>query len=277
MSRANNAEMKLYSTRDIEASVRKAYEGFTHVALNRGYALLKPVYFKTGVLVDLPLMQYASWIPASESQLKRWKSIGGVLIEQDLHPGKEYKPDVTVMIECPYDKERLIACNFRNKDYGVIPNPVSWTTHEESVDLRLPPKEVLHPLWTVAAGKPFTLSELSRETGIPTNILQYVKNALHPEENWYIQKRLAPERQELLPAWDWLEAGTFPKGVIYLSGHMRYIEELAKFGYINLKKYFHFKEEEPDWEVVARRRNNALNELAEIRLLVESLPDHLST
>jgi len=269
--------MKLYSTTDVAASVIKAYEQFTHVVLNRGYTIIKPVYFNTAKLNDLPVLQYASWIPESFPQLKRWVSIGGVLIEQDTHPSDSFpKTDITVMVECPCDMDRLKRCNWRNNEYGVIPNPVSWSTHEESLDLRYPTADVLRDVWSAANGKPFTNSELSIETGIPVSQLQYIKNALHPKENWYVQKRLAPEREELIPAWDWLESGTIPKGKINESGHKPMVEELARFGYINLKRYMHYPAEEPDWAVVNRKRERALTALAEVRQLVESLPDHLS-
>jgi len=271
--------MKLYSTTDIAASVRKAYETFTHVVLSRGYTILKPVYFKTETIQDLaPLYQYASWIPASAPQLKRWTNLGGVLIEQDTHPADDFpKADVTVMVEAPYDMDRLKKCNWRNNEYGVIPNPVSWSTHEECIDLRFPTPELLREIWTVANGQPFTNYELATETGIPVSQLQYIKNALHPVEHWYIQKRLAPEREEMLPAWEWLEAGTVPKWKIIESGHKSMVEELGKFGYINLKRYQHYPAEEPDWTVVDRKRQRALSDLASVRSLVESLPDHLAT
>jgi hypothetical protein len=158
----------------------------------------------------------------------------------------------------------------------VIPNPVSWSTHEDCINLRFPTVEALRAIWTVAAGKPFTNTELSFETNIPISQLQYIKNSLHPVEHWYIQKRLAPEREEMMPAWDWLEAGTVPKWKIIESGHKSMIEELGKFGYINLKRYQHYAAEEPDWQVIERKRQRALNDLAAVRSLVESLPDHLA-
>jgi hypothetical protein len=268
--------MKLYSTTDIAASVKKAYEQFTHVILNRGYTILKPVYFKTATLDGLPVLQYASWIPASETQLARWKNLGGILIEQDTRPKDGYQTDVTVMVEAPYDMDRLKACNWRNNEYGVIPNPMSWSTHEECIDLRFPTADLLREIWTIANGQPFTNSELATETGIPISQLQYIKNALHPVEHWYVQKRLAPEREEMLPAYDWLESGMLTKNAIIESGHKSMIEELGKFGYIDLKRRMHYPAQEPDWQVVERKRQRALSDLAAVRSLVESLPDHLS-
>lgn len=269
--------MKLYSTLDIEASVRKAYEQFTHVVLNRAYMLHRPVYFDTTPISDMALLQYAGWIPVSQSQVKRWKNLGGVLIEQDAYPPEFFPTDVTVMIEAPYSADRIKACHGRNREYGVIPNPVSWKTHEECIDLRFPTAEVLRHIWSKARGQPFTLSELATETSIPTSLLMYIKNALNPQEHWYIQKRLAPERDEFMLAWDWLESGTIPKQAISESGYKGQIEEMARFGYINLKKYNHYPEQEPDWNLVEHKRQKALTDLSFVRSLVESLPDHLET
>lgn len=268
--------MKLYSTRDIAASVKKAYENFTHVILNRGYMTLRPVYFNTATLDGLPVLQYASWIPATRTQLTRWKNLGGVLIEQDNRPPEEFPADVTVMVECPYDMKRLKQCMWRNNEYGVIPHPVSWTTHEECIDLRFPTSDLLREIWSIAVGQPFTNQELASVTGIPSTKLQYIKNSLHPVEHWYIQKRLAPEREEMLPAWDWLESGTISKAEISNAGYKAMIEELGRFGYIQLKKYQHYPKGEPDWSTIDRQRERALIDLASVRSLVNSLPDHLS-
>lgn len=268
--------MKLFSTTDIAKSVRKAYEKYTHVVLNRAYGLHKPVYFDTGKLLDLkvPMSQYASWIPASKSQLTRWKNLGGLLIEQDLIPPEEFRSDVTIQVECPLSMDRLKSCHWRNDEYGVIPHPVSWSTHEDWIDLHHPSADALRELWTAAAGRVFSVSELSFEVNIPVSRLQYLKNSLKPQEHWYVQKRLAPERTEFLPAWDWLEAGEIPKSTITQSGFKPQIEEMARFGYINLKKMQHFPADEPDWRVVNRMRERALKDLASVRSLVESIPDH---
>jgi hypothetical protein len=268
--------VKLFTTTDIAGSVRKAYEEFTHVALNRGYTIIKPVFFNTGTLDGLPTLQYASWIPASGSQLTRWKNLGGVLIEQDTHPAGDYKPDVTVMVECPYDMIRLKACNERNGSYGVVPHPGAWRTHEECVDLRFPSADALREIWTVAGGQAFTNNELASETNIPVSRLQYLKNSLHPKEMWYVQKRLAPEREEFMQAWDWLEGGTVTKIAVREAGFKAQVEEMARFGYINLKKMQHYPQEEPDWKTIDRQRERALTSLASVRSLVDSLDDHLT-
>ncbi len=267
--------MKLFATDDISASVHKAHADFTHVVLNRGYTLIKPVYFKTVLLNDLPAYQYASWLP-TDSQLTGWRDNGGVLVEQDTHPKWVIRaPDVTVTVECPYTMDRIEKCNQRNAEYGVLPRPVSWSTHEECIDLRFPVEDLLRDIWKAAAGQQMTNAELARETGIAVQHLQYMKNALCPRETWAVHKRLAPERDEFVEAYDWLEDGELPKGEITVSGYKSQIEEMARFGYITLKKMQKYAREEPDWRKMEKKREDALNDLAAVRLLVESLPNHL--
>lgn len=265
--------MKLYSTTDVSASVRRAHEQFTHVVLNRGYTTIKPVFFMSKTIEDLPLYQHASWLPDTEAQKARWLNQGGVLIAQDTHDG--HPGDVTVMVECPYDPDRIDRVMKDTVAYGVIPHPMSWRTHEECVDLRNPEVDLLDAIWRVCGGKQMTNSELSQDTGMPVAQLQYVKNSLKPVEHWYIQKRLAPERDEFVEAWDWLQSGAIPRSEVTKAGYKDQVEEMARFGYIGLKKLQHYPSEEPDWEFLRKKRETALNDLASVRSLVESLPSHL--
>lgn len=267
--------MKLFSTTDVAASVRKAYEQFTHVVLNRGYTTVKPVFFMSKTIADLPLCQYASWIPETAGQMRTWSAKGGVLIGQDTHLG--IPADVTVMVECPCDTDRLNRVHAANAEYGVIPHPKAWRTHEECLDLRHPPPDLLEAIWRICGGKEMTNAELAGETGLPVHQLQYVKNALKPVEYWYIQKRLAPERDEFVPAWDWLEGGPVTKQAVREAGFKAQVEEMARFGYIGLKKIQSYPAPEPDWKVLKKKRETALSDLAAVRSLVESLPDHLQT
>jgi hypothetical protein len=267
--------MKLFTTTDVAASVRRAHEQFTHVVLNRGYTTIKPVFFMSKTIADLPIYQYASWLPETMGQLHRWQTHGGVMIGQDTHLG--IAGDVTVMVECPYDIDRIDRVMLNTAEYGVIPHPMAWRTHEECVDLRHPPVDLLEAIWRVCGGKQMTNSELAQETGLPVLQLQYLKNSLKPVEHWYIQKRLAPERDEFVPAWDWLEGGPVPKRAVTEAGFRAQVEEMARFGYIGLKKTQHYPDAEPDWKVLKKKRETSLSDLAAVRSLVESLPDHLST
>lgn len=268
--------MKLYSTTDISASVHKASEQFTHVVVNRAYALHNPVFFDSRVLLDLPLFQYASWLP-TERQLSNWQERGGVLVEQDRYPKTDIESDVTVMIECPYNMARIDLLSKRNKEYAVIPNPVQWATHEDCVDLNFPVPELLREIWSVCAGKEMTNSEIAQAVDMPVSQIAYLKKSLQPVEMWHIHKRLAPEREEFIPAWDWLESGTKRRSEITNAGFRSQIEEMARFGYIQLKKMNKFPSEEPNWKQVGKDREAALKDLAAVRLLVESLPTHPET
>jgi hypothetical protein len=101
-----------------------------------------------------------------------------------------------------------------------------------------------------------------------------MKTALKPVEHWHIKKRLAPEREEFIPVWDWLESKEYPRKEITKAGYRNWIEEMARFGYIQLKKVQHYPVETPDWRKLEQGREDALRDMASVRLLVESLPDH---
>lgn len=266
--------MKLYSTTDIEASIRKACAEFTHVVLNRAYTLIRPAFFNTGKIADLNLYQFASWIPATAGQLDRWGANGGLLIEQDTTPYALYaETDVTVMVECPYSLKRIELCHQRNKAYGVIPNPMSWKTHEDAIDMTFPTVETLQALWRICGHQKMTNADLAAASGIPVTIVQYLKGSLKPQEHWYMKKKLAPERDEFVEAWDWIQSGAILRREVPYRAQ---IEEMARFGYIDLKKVFHYPNEEPDWRKLEKKRDDKLSDLAAIRSLVEALPDHLA-
>jgi len=266
--------MKLFSTTDLSASVHKAHAQFTHVVLNRAYTLHRPTVLDSTPLLDLPLYQYASWLP-SENQKARWQDGGGVLIDQDRDTAWEC--DVTLFVECPLRLARIDQVTVATREYAVVPNPVSWTVYDEYVDLHTPTVEHLQELWQVCGGQNMTNGELSRESGWPISQVLYMKRVFKPKEHWYIQKRLAPERDEMLPAWDWLESGCTPRAAIGRAGHRAMVEEMARFGYISLKKLQHYPAETPNWREHRKNREQALKDLAAVRSLVESLPDHLQT
>jgi hypothetical protein len=268
--------MNLFATTDITASVRKALDSFTHVSLARSYYNAHPVFYATGSLIDLPLFQYSKDVPATHSQLTRWEALGGVLIEAGRAvPEHDMRPDVTVMIDCPLSMFHIEKFHMRNMEYGVIPRPGSWKTADDTVEMLHPQVDVLLDIWPICRGQSMTVAELSRECGIPAPVLAYVKNAFKPQERWNVHKRLAPERDEMVPAWDWVDSKEYAKKEIVESGFTRMLEEMARFGYIQLKKYFVYPTDDPDWRDLDRRREAALTDLAAVRSLVESLPDHL--
>ena len=267
--------MKLFATTDISASVHKAHEDFTHVVVNRGFTLHKPIIFDSRALLDLPLNQHTPFIKESASQVDKWRAKGGVLIEQSPYLGWEC--DVTVMVECPFEPKRLDKVMQCTQEYGVIPNPVSWAVYDEYVDLHTPITEHLEEIWRVCAGRQMSNSELADESGWPLSQVQYMKKVFNPKEHWYIQKRLAPEREEMLPAWDWLEGGCVPRSVVSEAGHRSMVEEMGRFGYVALRKLWHYPSETPNWRALRKAREAALKDLAAVRSLVDSLDDHLQT
>jgi len=267
--------MKLYSTTDIAESLRKASEAFTHVVFNRGQTMAHYVPFDTRLIPDIPLYQYKQNIFESHPQLARWKEKGGVLIVLDTHISVPC--DVTVMVQCPYNMQRLELVNKENAEYGVIPNPVIWTMYDEEIDLRNPEVKYLQEIWHHCGGKQMTNSELAQASGWPERQVRSMKNALKPIEHWYIEKRLAPERTEFIPAWDWLEPGCMPKSAVTNAGFRPQVEEMARFGYIGLKRLNHYPSETPNWRKLQKDREAALKSLSDVRSLVDSIPDHLAS
>lgn len=264
--------MTLYSTTDISASVHKAHAQFTHVILNRKYSLHAPALFKSDKILDLPLFQSASWIPATEMQESNWYKQGGVLIEQD--PYYQRECDVLIRVECPYSMAKL---EHAARQYAVIPNPGSWTTHDDFIDLKFPIPDLLREIWMKCAGQAATNIDLADAVGMPVAQIGFLKNALKPKEHWYIQKRLAPEDPLLLPAWDWLVSGCLPRNEVTKAGFRPQIESMGHSGHIDMKRMFHYPADEPDWRKKRKEREAALKDLSDVRQLVESLPDHLAS
>lgn len=269
--------MKLYTTTDIAASIRKAHASFTHILFSRGYTLIKPVFFDTKKIADLSTFHHASWVKASTGQIERWRQAGGVLVVQDTHPKETMPNDVTVMVECPFDPERLELCTRDATEYAVIPNPVSWTTHEQCIDLRHPGADVLRGIWRACRGQRMLNSDIAMAVDLPVTWVQYMKHALKPHEEWDIHKRLAPERDQFVEAWDWVTEPSYSRAEVTKSGFRAQLEEMARFGYLAIKRYNQFPDAEPDWDRLARERETALTNLAEVRTRVSSLPDHLAT
>jgi hypothetical protein len=265
--------VNLYRTTDIAASVHKAHAQFTHVVLNRAYTLHNPVFFNSKEIIDLPLYEFADWIPATMGQLEKWRTNGGVLVDRNTIPVLEC--DALVLVECPISQRRIDAIKAR--ECVVIPDPVAWSTHDDYIDLKFPMPDLLREVWRIAAGKEMTNVQLAAELDVPVRQIHYLKLPLKPTEFWYIQKRLVPERDEFVQAWDWLPEGRVARSEISKAGYRAVVEEMARFGYIGLQKMNHYPQQEPNWRQLRKAREAALKDLAAVRLLVESLPDHLQT
>lgn len=269
-ARGFGVEMNLYRTTDTSASIHKAHAQFTHVMLNRAYALHSPALFDSRKILDLPLYETASWLPET-GQLTGWRENGGVLVVRDANVF--FPCDAALLVECPIKPPAI------EEAIGelVIPDPGSWVTHDDYIDLRFPVPDVLRALWTVCAGKEMTTKELAEAVDMPVTQVTKLKSRLEPDELWYIHKRLAPEREEMIPAWDWLQGGAVRRAEITKAGFRPMVEEMARFGYVGVKKIYRYAQREPNWRTFRKEREAALKNLAAVRLLVESLPDYLET
>ncbi|MEX3961664.1 hypothetical protein AB4Y42_05510 [Paraburkholderia sp. EG286B] len=271
---------KLFVTRDAIASIRKAHKAFTHVLVNRSYASIRPAYFRSAKLDVEPIYSHAPWEPASLAQLERWRKGGGVLIDRDSVPDRTGATDVLVFVEAPFSLARVTRAATAAREQVVITLPHTWRIHEEAIDARTPPVEALQDIWKICRGKRMTDRELSEATGIPTSRLQYMRAGLKPAKECDIRPRLAPDSPALTIAWEWINEGNgadcrTSRKVVRLAGHQAAVKELARLGHITLTQFLVYGAEEPDWDKLARKRAAALADLAAVRALIESLPDHL--
>ena len=261
---------------DTVASIRRAHDAYTHVIVNRGYTTIKPAFFRSGRIADLPVYLWAHWEHASASQLERWKRDGGILIDRNTISDGAGTADVLVFVECPLSRERIDRSMKHIVEYGVIPRPHTWIVHEQAIDLRAPEQSRLRLLWDICRGQRMTDDELSEYSGLPKQIVQYQRCAFKEVEQWEIKPRIAPEDPGLILAWEWIGKGRIePRKVVREAGHKAAIKELARRGHVSLKKIHQYAIEEPDWQRLEAKRLQALADLAEVRSLVESLPDHL--
>ncbi|MFP3703362.1 hypothetical protein SB783_05115 [Paraburkholderia sp. SIMBA_009] len=121
-----------------------------------------------------------------------------------------------------------------------------------------------------------TDDELADAVDIPKQHVQYMRSSLKPVEKWEIKPRLRPESAALIPAWEWIGAGrSADKKEVRMCGHKAAVKEMARLGHIRLQKIQSYPEIEPDWGRLDKCRAKAITDLASVRSLVESLPDHL--
>lgn len=268
--------MKLFSTTDIASSIRKAHGEFTHVLVNRGYTTIKPAFFRSILIADLPVYQWAWWKPAMKSQLEKWRKGGGVLLDESPESNRAGPIDVLVFVECPLTMDRIVKSYENVAEYGVIPVPHTWKVHEQAIDLKTPTENVLMRLWGICGGKRMSDAELGVEAGIPKHHAMYMRASFKPTEEWEIKPRLAPEHPGLLPAWEWVGRGRHAsKSEIVEAGHKIAIKEMARLGNISLTRTQVYPQQEPNWERLAGKRQRAIENLRSVQSLVKSLPDHL--
>lgn len=269
--------VKFYATANVAASIRKAHEDFTHILVNRGYTTIKPVFFQSGKIADLPVFQWAWWQPATFGQLERWRAAGGVLIDQYTYSDKSGVADVLVFVECPMTMDRINRCAQPIVDYTVIPRPHTWKVHEQCIDLRTPTADALRPMWQVCRGQRVTDAQLAEATGLPKQHVQYMRAGLKPVEEWQIRPGLPPEFAGFADAWRWIGTGRCAsRKDVREAGHKAAVKEMARLGHVRLEKIHRYPDGEPDWQRIERKRAAAIADLAAVRSLLEGLPDHLS-
>jgi len=270
--------MKLYRTRSVVESVRKAYAAYTHVQLHCCYVNIRPIIVDTDGLDGLPVYAWAAWQKASDGQLARWRERGGVLLQRgQFAVGQEpIQSDALVFIECPLTVAHLEHTAAGAQDEAIVPVPHTWAQHELTIDLRFSSEMQLRALWAHCRGQRTTDQEIADLSGVPKQHVMRMRKAFRPKEEWEIKARLAPENAALLPAWEWIGKGrTVSKQEVRESGHKIAVHELARLGHIKLLKYLTFPENEPNWNKLAEKRAQAIEGLDQIRALVESLPEHL--
>lgn len=266
---------------DVVPSIEKAFAAFTHVLVNRSFASIRPMRFQSNKLTATPVFCFAGWEPASFAQRDRWRAEGGVLLDRNSMPDTAGPTDVLIFCEAPFSMARITRAALVAREYVVIPRPHVWRIHEEAIDVRMPPIETLREIWTRCRGHRMTELELVEATGIPKSRLQYMCAGLKPTKELEMRPLLAPEAPGLRDAWDWVNVGdgagcTASKKEIRLAGHKAGIRALSRLGHIELTKYLTFGAEEPTWDVLARKRTAALEDLAAVRALLASLPDYLA-
>ena len=269
---------RLYATDDLVSSIRRAHCGFTHVLVNRNYATTKSGPLRSAKIDVGPVYTWADWEPASFAQVERWRTDGGVLLDRNWLPDKAGPTDVLLFVWCPSAMDRITRAIRVTRECVILPRPHTWRMHEEYIDLRAPAVETLKDIWRHSRGQRMTDLELADATGMPVSSLQVLRARLKPVNEWEIRPRLAPENPAFLPAWDWVGAGrSVVRKEVRLSGHAAALKELARLGNIALVKYHRYPSVEPRWAVLERRRAEALAELAAVRTLVDSIPDHLTS
>lgn len=282
--------MKVFSTADLEASIRKAHADFTHVILDRTYSSLRPVFFRTGNLVDLPIHMWADWL-GQDQQMRNWQKQGGVLICQGSQPQAAGPNDVMLFVEVPFTMASLKQCTSATVEYAVLPH-VNWRTYEQALNVYFPPEEQAYALqkalWKFGSSDHPALDllgltcgyvcmdlELGDAVGLPHTQVQYMLRAFKPRTVYQIGKRLAPENAALREVYDKAE-GIMRKEALTLQ-ERKALKEMDRLGHLRLTKYRVFPNRLLNMKRHLKKREQAFRDLAEVRSLVESAPDHLQT
>ncbi|CAM2189968.1 conserved hypothetical protein [Paraburkholderia sacchari] len=269
--------LQIFATRDAIASAHKALAAFTHVVFVYSPLSIRPFYLRADQLKIEPVSIWLPWKPESRAALDRWYANGGLLIDRSADLETIDSADVVIYTESSFALNRLARAAAVAREDVVIERPLTWVKHEETVETRTPPVDELRALWTHCAGKRLTDQELADASGTLVSRLQLMRARLKPVEEWEIRPRLAPENAGLLPAWEWIGDGCrASRKSVRLAGHLTAMNELVRLGHVDIAKHHVYPEQEPDWAALERKRVAALENLAAVKALALSLPDHLA-
>lgn len=289
----------IYQTQDTVASVRRAYQEFTHVVVNRSYHIIKPVMMRTGQLSDLPVFIYQPWKAGWERQVETWRAKGGVMVDASDNGVPIGRRDVTVIAEAPLNMRRLQAIQDVTDEYVVVNRPVSWKTHETAVDLYAPDVATLKafrkavkaiPAGLNARGiaavsrypeSPFVCTDLEVAAALDLPVIDVatLRKSLNCQEVWSVALRLPPDAPALLGVWKQLE--TLPgtqKVFTLLEGPRswrRALKEMERLGHIGLRRYYVYAHFEPNYKRLAEVHKTAQADFKAVRKLLAKAPEHL--
>lgn len=286
----------LFYTDDVAASVRRLHGAYTHVVVNRSYKILKPIFFKTALISDLPIKMFADWEPPTAG-FETWKSDGGVLLDRSCYTEKAGAHDALVLVECPMSPKELDRTITRTEKQVVIFRPPSWKTHEEAIEILNPNGDTcrkLHkglvPMFDRAhvarvskypdAICVLTDRELADATDLPSHHAMWMRRVFQPQEVWGVRPRLAPDDAGLLATWNAVHEIARGQEILFArlvggpQGWRRSLKEMARLGHIGLQRYRVYPNKEPDFDVLDAKHSHAVSALKEMRDLMASLPAH---
>ena len=291
---------EVFRTRDPVASIKKAYEDYTHVVAHRAYQTLRPVFFRSAEIRELPIFVYQHWQSVCAVQARKWRADGGVILDLGFVEGIGPR-DVTVAVEMPMTLYRLEEFIAQSTEQVVIDWPVSWQAHEHAISTKTPTaatakrvyeklKEMRAESAEVAAvtrhpeSKMIVTGELlALATGMPLIDILFLRNAMGADDVYCARTHIAPDAPKLRAVWDaleqiepgWTGQRVFTKLLDSVTGWRKALKEMARLGNITLHAYHVYPEEEPPYAKLQRENADARANLQAVQRLLESAPWHL--
>ena len=291
--------VKLFTTPDVAESVHKLYESYTHVILNRSYALITPVFFKSETLNDLPIFIYAPWTKATIASRDKWLEKGGVLMDRGTHSGPTGQRDAVVLVETPVSEEELNKHLDGTEKEVVMLKPASWGTHDRAIATRFPHPDKIRESRKYFVEKPdraaigsvtyhvgskfvYTDAEMAILINEPVHRLPFLRRWLKSKEVWVVKCRLPPTEPAQIPVYEEMKSLPTVKGVCMFTSLISYawrrpVKDMARAGNISVTRYHVYPVEEPRYYLIERAYDKAHSGLAAMKELVEGLPCHLSS